>query len=404
MRTICFLLIGAAVAAEDIKLSGLQQPVEVLRDQWGVPHIYAKTRDDLFFAQGYMAARDRLFQLDLWRRQGTGKLAEAFGPAFVERDRTALLLRYRGDWEREWPSYAPDTWHIVNAFVRGINAHIRDPKRKPSKEFQKLGLEPGLWQPNDVVSRIAAFSMMSNLLTEVQRARLVDTHGAAAIEKWLPPDPFVKIEIPRELNLKEIRTGSIAALAVAFSHALVRLCGEWLDRLGWSESPWLPRLIAIAAIGLLTAVNYAGARWGGLMQNVTTFIKVGTLVALMVLPFITGGAHVSFLSDVIPRTGGLGIVAGFATAMTAVFWAYDGWGNIGPVAEEIRQREGHALSRLDPHGRPRRHRRALRQEPQFRRAEAVGPTRGSGLGAALVDRPRERFCSDGRGQARCHAR
>ena len=116
------LLLTLAAFAEEVKVRGLQKPVEVLRDQWGVPHIYAQTQEDLFFAQGYIAARDRLFQIDLWRRQGTGKLAEVLGPEFVERDRTALLLRYRGDWQKEWPSYAPDTWHIVNAFVRGINA------------------------------------------------------------------------------------------------------------------------------------------------------------------------------------------------------------------------------------------------------------------------------------------
>lgn len=204
-----------AVRGEEVKLPGLQQPVEVLRDKWGVPHIYAQSRDDLFFAQGYMAARDRLFQLDLWRRQNTGKLAEVLGPRFVERDRTALLLRYRGDWNQEWPSYAPDTWHIVNAFVRGINAYIQHPARQPTADFRKLGFAPGLWQPRDVLSRLAAFSMMSNLLTEVQRARLVDTYGPEAVEKWQPPDPFVKLEIPRGLNLGEVRTGSVAAFAHA---------------------------------------------------------------------------------------------------------------------------------------------------------------------------------------------
>ncbi len=210
MKPWLLLALTLAAGAEEVKLRGLQKPVEVLRDQWGVPHIYAQNQHDLFFAQGYMAARDRLFQLDLWRRQGTGKLAEVLGPDFVERDRTALLLRFRGDWQKEWLSYSPDTWHIVTAFVDGINAFIQDPRRTPTAEFRKLGYAPGLWQPNDVVSRMASFSMMTNLLSEAQRARLVDTHGAAAIEKWLPPDPFVKLEVPRGLNLKEIRTSAIA--------------------------------------------------------------------------------------------------------------------------------------------------------------------------------------------------
>ncbi len=206
MKRLVLLAAALALAAEEVRVPGLRAPVEVLRDRWGVPHIYAQSAGDLFFAQGYMAARDRLFQIDLWRRQGTGKLAEVFGPDFVERDRTALLLRFRGDWQKEWPSYAPDTWHIVNAFVRGINAYIQDPRRKPCLECKALGFEPGLWQPNDVVSRMALFSVMSNLMSEATRARLVDAHGAEAIERWLPPDPFVKLDVPRGLNLKEIRT------------------------------------------------------------------------------------------------------------------------------------------------------------------------------------------------------
>lgn len=77
MRTIIavFLVSVAAAGAERVVLPGLKQPVEVLRDRWGVPHIYTKTSDDLFFAQGYITARDRLFQIDLWRRAGTGKLS-----------------------------------------------------------------------------------------------------------------------------------------------------------------------------------------------------------------------------------------------------------------------------------------------------------------------------------------
>jgi len=204
------LVLIAATFAEEVQVRGLRKPVEVLRDRWGVPHIYAENQEDLFFAQGYMAARDRLFQLDLWRRQGVGRLAEALGPDYVERDRTALLLRYRGDWKQEWPSYAPDTWQIVNAFVRGINAYVQDPRRKKTQDFRKLGFEPGLWHPNDVVSRMAVFPMLTNVMAEVQRARLVDTYGAAAVERWQPPDPFVRLAIPRGLQLKEVRVGSIA--------------------------------------------------------------------------------------------------------------------------------------------------------------------------------------------------
>src|SRR3954449_8055616 len=97
--------------------TSVKQPVEILRDRWGVPHIYAQNSEDLFFAQGFITAKDRLFQIDLWRRVGTGKLAEVLGAAAVSRDRFARLVRYRGDWQKEWESYSPDAKQIATAFT-----------------------------------------------------------------------------------------------------------------------------------------------------------------------------------------------------------------------------------------------------------------------------------------------
>src|SRR5207247_10892841 len=108
-----------------ITVPGLDSVVEVRRDRWGVPHIYAKTVHDLFVAQGYVAAQDRLWQMEMWRRQGEGRLAEVLGPKFVQRDRFARLLRYQGDPDAEWRSYAPDARELVRAFVQGVNAYIR---------------------------------------------------------------------------------------------------------------------------------------------------------------------------------------------------------------------------------------------------------------------------------------
>src|SRR5205807_1248123 len=89
----------------NLKIEGLEQQVTVLRDKWGVAHIYAKNQHDLFFAQGFVAAQDRLFQMELWKRAGQGRLAEVLGPSAMERDRYARLLRYRGDMEAEYSSY-----------------------------------------------------------------------------------------------------------------------------------------------------------------------------------------------------------------------------------------------------------------------------------------------------------
>src|SRR5687768_15249621 len=75
---------------------GLKAEVEVLRDEWGVPHIYARSVDDLFFAQGFVVAQDRLWQMEIWRRTGEGRVAELVGPAGVPHDRLYRLLKFRG--------------------------------------------------------------------------------------------------------------------------------------------------------------------------------------------------------------------------------------------------------------------------------------------------------------------
>src|ERR1700693_5919823 len=114
----------STIPSETITLPNLRQPVEILIDHWGVPHIYAKNEADLFFAQGFNAARDRLFQIDLWRRRGLGQLSEVFGPAFVDQDKATRLFLYRGDMDKEWAAYGSDAKQIAEHFVNGVNAYI----------------------------------------------------------------------------------------------------------------------------------------------------------------------------------------------------------------------------------------------------------------------------------------
>ncbi|MDX2149419.1 MAG: penicillin acylase family protein [Bryobacteraceae bacterium] len=203
-RSVVLLAFPLALPSETVKLAGLGRPVEVLRDRWGVPHIYASSQRDLFFAQGYMAARDRLFQLDLCRRAGSGRMSEVLGPEYLRRDRLARLLRYRGDWSAEWPSYAPDARDIVSAFTAGINAYIKTLAGRRPREFVLAGFDPGLWQPEDVVSRLPAFEMLRNLTRELTRARLLGRYGARMLEERQPVDPWVKVEFPKGLSAEEI--------------------------------------------------------------------------------------------------------------------------------------------------------------------------------------------------------
>src|SRR5262249_5047711 len=156
-----------------LALTGLRQPVDVLRDRWGVPHIYAQNPDDLFFAQGFVVAQDRLFQLDVWRRRAVGELAEVLGPTALEGDRFARLLRYRGDMDAEWVNYSPDTRQIVTAFTRGINACIDHLGDRLPVEFRLLGYKPTKWRPEDCLGRMSGILMTNNFQNEVARAQLV---------------------------------------------------------------------------------------------------------------------------------------------------------------------------------------------------------------------------------------
>jgi len=188
----------------EISLPGLKEPVEVLRDRWGVPHIYAKNAADLFFAQGFVAAQDRLFQLDLWRRIARGETAEIMGPQAVEADRFARLLRYRGDMDAEWASYSPDSKRIATAFTSGINACIDHMGKRLPIEFQILGFAPGKWQPEDILGRMSGIIMTGNIQREIARARLIAFLGVERARQLFPTDPVTAFAPGEGLGLAGI--------------------------------------------------------------------------------------------------------------------------------------------------------------------------------------------------------
>jgi penicillin amidase len=187
-----------AVIRGTLKVPGLQQPVRVQRDRWGVAHIYAQNEHDLFFAQGFVVAQDRLFQMELWKRSGQGRLAEILGPSAVQRDVNARLLRYRGDMDAEYKSYAPDTKEILEAFASGINSYIEE-IQKPGGiglplEFQLAGFKPEAWKPEDCLNRLAAYSMTGNGASELLHAQLVAVLGAEKASELFEFDPAVKLD------------------------------------------------------------------------------------------------------------------------------------------------------------------------------------------------------------------
>ncbi|MCC7055333.1 MAG: penicillin acylase family protein [Gemmatimonadaceae bacterium] len=212
------LSIGAqGVPVETLSVAGLRAKVEVRRDKWGVPHIYAANQADLFFAQGYVAAQDRLFQMEMWRRQGEGRLAEVLGPAAAERDRLARLFTYRGDMAREWAAYGADTRAIVTAFVAGVNARIADVGVNLPPEFGMLGFRPERWTITVPLARATGLSAVSNGSSEVLRAQLVAALGAARTEQLMPSDPHRALDPAAGLDLSGISSASLGGFGGAFA-------------------------------------------------------------------------------------------------------------------------------------------------------------------------------------------
>lgn len=199
----------------DVHLPGLKEPVEVLRDRWGVAHIYARNQDDLFFAQGFVVAHDRLFQLDLWRRIASGETAELVGEKGLAADRFARLMKYRGPMDVEWASYAPDARQIAEAFTRGINAAIDDMGERLPVEFQILKYRPAKWRPEDVLGRMSGLIMVGNYASEAARAELIAAVGLEAARRIAPTDPVRAFAPLPELDVAGISRTLLAGYEAA---------------------------------------------------------------------------------------------------------------------------------------------------------------------------------------------
>jgi penicillin amidase len=208
--------LASALGHTKWNVPGLSQKAEIVVDRWGIPHVYAATEADLFFAQGFNAARDRLWQLDLWRRQGEGKLAEAFGARFVAQDRAARLFLYRGDLDAEFASYHPRAREILTAFTNGINAFVDLANANPAllpMEFEITGARPGHWTPTTPLIRL--YGLTRNLSREVNLAQLVSLMGTAAVERVSYFQPPATLEPAPGVDLSLIGPSSIAAYTLA---------------------------------------------------------------------------------------------------------------------------------------------------------------------------------------------
>jgi penicillin G amidase len=189
-------------------LRGVTDNVEIKIDAWGVPHIYAKNENDLFFAQGYTACRDRLFQFELWRRQATGTVAEILGQRELKRDMGARLFKFRGDMKKEMLHYHPRGETIITSFVKGVNAAIEQANANPETlplEFKLLKIKPQSWTPEIVISRHQG--LLSNVTDEVRIARLVALLGENKVKEvshFHPLQPNLTMKVSTEGLFEDI--------------------------------------------------------------------------------------------------------------------------------------------------------------------------------------------------------
>jgi penicillin amidase len=178
-------------------ISGLEEPVEIIRDQWGINHIYAENQHDLFFSQGYAAAKDRLFQFEIWRRQATGTVSELLGPRELKRDIGTRLFKYRGNLNDELNYYHEDGVAIIQAYVDGVNAYIDEAVASDNLplEFKLLGTYPQKWTPEVVISRHQG--LLGNIGRELNTGRAVAKVGAEKVSSlaWFhPQDPILALD------------------------------------------------------------------------------------------------------------------------------------------------------------------------------------------------------------------
>src|SRR5256714_6633509 len=170
------------------RLLGLDQRAEILRDSYGVPHVYAQTAHDLFYLQGYATAQDRLFQMDLYRRAGAGRLAQVLGEPALDSDkqfRTFGLARVAA---RELTLLREDTRTNLTAYADGVNKFLEQHGDSLPLEFVILGYRPERWSALDslVVAKLQAYDAANNLDQELLRAGLASRFGPAVLATLMP--------------------------------------------------------------------------------------------------------------------------------------------------------------------------------------------------------------------------
>jgi penicillin amidase len=184
---------------------GLRSDVEVIRDRWGVPHIFARSTHDMLFAQGYVHAQDRLWQMELNRRAASGRLSEISGRSTLETDRFLRTIGLRRAAEAEVAHLPPDAKALLERYAAGVNAFLDSHRGRLPIEFTILGFMPEPWTPTDTVAfgKLMGWILSGNWEEEILRAHLLSRFGAAGLRVLLPPYPAdAPVIVPPEADYR----------------------------------------------------------------------------------------------------------------------------------------------------------------------------------------------------------
>ena len=185
----------------EIRLAGLGAPAEILRDRYGIPHIFAASMEDASFALGFVHAQDRLWQMEMSRRVAAGRLSEIVGAGGLETDRFLRTLGVRRSAEANLRNLDGETRKLLEAYAAGVNAFIAsDPVLPP--EFWLTGARPEPWTPADSVAwtKMMAWDLGGNWRSELLRMRLAKTLPLDRIHELLPPYPGEKVPVIADLK------------------------------------------------------------------------------------------------------------------------------------------------------------------------------------------------------------
>ncbi len=201
-----------------VTLSGLKAPVDIVRDRYGVPHIYAGSVEDAYFALGFVHAQDRLWQMEMNRRIGSGRLSEALGPATLDADKFLRTLGVRRVAEATLKKLDARTRSQLDAYTAGVNAFLAQRSGPLPPEFLLTGVQPEPWQSADSVAwvKMMAWDLGANWRTELLRLRLAKKLSTAQIGEFLPPYPGdAPLKIANYAALyRQLDASKLAALAL----------------------------------------------------------------------------------------------------------------------------------------------------------------------------------------------